>query len=79
LAGSASAQKGIESYNENVNKIRPTAEFHFTQGLIAKGNIYPFIGLAFTHEFEHKINLYSASLGINVKVQPRQKEEPKGL
>ena len=79
VAGSVSAQKGIESYNENVNKIRPTAGFHFTQGFFAKGNIYPFIGLAFTHEFEYKINLYSASLGINVKVQARQKEEPKGL
>jgi hypothetical protein len=40
----------------------------YTQAFFTKSNVYPFIGLSAAREFEHKINLFSAIMGINVKL-----------
>lgn len=39
-----------------------------TQAFFAKSNVYPFIGLSVAHDFESKINLFSAVIGINIKL-----------
>jgi|LSQX01.1.fsa_nt_gb hypothetical protein len=75
VTGSASAHTALGNNNEELNKLRPVAGIHFTQGLFARGPIYPFIGLGFTHEFEHKINLYSATIGFNLKMNTKPKEK----
>ena len=79
VTGSASGQTAFGSHNEQANKLIPTAGLHFTQGFFAKGTIYPFISLGFTHEFEHKINLYSASIGFNLKMNTKPKGKPKEM
>jgi hypothetical protein len=47
VTGSTSAHAALGNNNEELNKLRPVAGIHFTQGLFARGPIYPFIGLGF--------------------------------
>jgi hypothetical protein len=42
--------------------------YGLTQAFFAKSKVYPFIGLSVAHYIESKIDLFSAIIGINIKL-----------
>jgi len=52
--------------------ISPTFGLHYTQGLFARNSIYPIIGFGSTYIIESNSLSYSAMLGINIKIKPKE-------
>ena len=51
-----------------VNKFTSVLGCGLTQAFFAKSTVYPFIGISVAHYMESKIDLFSAMIGINIKL-----------
>lgn len=64
IDASCSPQYVLSGYKE----IIPIVGLGYTQAIFAQSTIHPVFGLSFAHDLNSKTNLYTAAVGINIKI-----------
>jgi len=74
INGSFSAQTAFGKNNETGLETIWAIGYGYTQAFFAKGKIYPFIGILNSYSIEDESNLFSAFIGLNIKLGSKSKK-----